>query len=103
MLAAVAAVAALDHQEAKERFKTTVAMEALDAVLPSPAPQPPMPVVAVADANHRAHQEQRSMEVELVEPLRAEMQAPTGVVVAVAHHKAAAMVTAAAMAAPASL
>jgi hypothetical protein len=101
-VAAVAA-AALDRQGAKGQFKTTGAMEALDSVLRSPAPQPPMPVVVVVDANRQAHQEQGSMEAEPVEPLREEMPAPTEVAAVAAHRKAAATVTTAAMAAPASL
>jgi hypothetical protein len=94
---AVAAVV-LDQEEAKGRFRTTVAMGALDAVLRSPAPQLHMRVAVVVDANRRAPQEQASMEPELAEPPQAQMQKLTEVVAAAAHHKAVPMAIVAAMA-----
>jgi hypothetical protein len=95
-VAAVAVV--LDQEEAKGRFRTTVAMGALDAVLLSQVPQLHMRVGAVVDANRRAPQEQASMEPELAEPLLAQMQKPTEVVAAAADHKAVPMAIVAAMA-----
>jgi hypothetical protein len=94
---AVAAVVP-DQEEAKGRFRTTVAMGALDAVLLSPAPQLHMRVAVVVDVNRRAPQEQASMEPEPVEPLLAQMQKLTEAVAVAAHHKAVPMAIVAAMA-----
>jgi hypothetical protein len=62
-----------------------------------------MPAAVVADANRRAPQEQVSMEPELAEPLLAQMQKLTEVVVAAAHHKAVPMAIVAELAALESL